>query len=154
MVLPATPAARRREELERRRARLDALDRITVMERKLNGVLRIEDTGAAAAPNASPPLRGGQDLDDFARRLATDDVLLWTGWTVNRAMDDEGPIAMSITYNDVTLSIANALELGVIDLLGRTNHIRLGLLVQGTPKHGEWVRPHAEAALPASRPGV
>lgn len=88
----------------------------------------------------------------FARSLADETILLWEGWTINRTLDDEGEVATGITYDWLTLSIEDALELGVIDLQGRTDRYKLGLLMQGGTMPGEWIRPHQTASRPAGRP--
>jgi hypothetical protein len=138
-LLPANPAARRREEEIRVR------ERLALMERKLDEVILKGFSGTEAA-KAPPPSPAVQDL---ALAIGQDRILLPPAVIISRTLNDEGDeVATTIRVGHLTFAIEEAVRLGVLTLEGRFSHYRAGVLPHSTPEPGAWVRPNREAEIP------
>jgi hypothetical protein len=122
-LLPANPAARRREEEIRVR------ERLALMERKLDEVILKGFSGTEAA-KAPPPSPAVQDL---ALAIGQDRILLPLAVIVSRTLNDEGDeVATAIRVGHLTFTIEEAVSLGVLTLDGRLNRPRLTTLLDAT----------------------
>jgi hypothetical protein len=140
MNLPASPAARRREEEVRIRQRLEAMD--SKLDACL-GTIGGAQPGGAKAPPPSPAVQ------DLARAIGQDRIFLPTAVLINRRLNDDGEEeATSIRVGHLTFTVQEAVNLGVLTLEGRFSHYRAGVLLHSTPEPGAWARPHWEAEIP------
>jgi hypothetical protein len=135
-LLPSNPASRRAEEAARERQRTEALDRIALMERKL-------DTAIMGSNAPSPAIQ------DLALAIGQDRLLLPLAVTISRTLNDEGEeVATAIRVGHLTFTIEEAVRLGVLTPEGRFSHYRAGVLLHSTPEPGTWVRPNQGASIP------
>jgi hypothetical protein len=138
MNLPASPTARRAEEMVRARQRMEALDRLAAMERKLDSALRddvilnggAQPGGAKAPPPPATPLSTA--LDRLARRLGSDEALLPGACVIERRLEGDDEVAIGFTVQHLHFTIREAFDLGVLTLDGRLNRSRLTTLLNAT----------------------
>jgi hypothetical protein len=115
-LLPASPAAARRELEVRERAGAESYDRGHTDARP--GSSR---PLTPTAPNARPAGSADPAIRTLARKIGTDSILLPTSVRITRTMDDEGELATHIGFDHLTFSIEDALRLNVLSLDGRFN---------------------------------
>jgi hypothetical protein len=139
--MPASPSAHRKESIARLRAIEDGLDTVLVAT----------GGGASASPVPAPP----QDprVTALARDIGQDRILLPEAITIGRALVGDEEIATSITFDGLTVTIADALRYGILTPDGRFDHYRAGAIRHCMPREGELMRPHHLAALPG-RPSL
>lgn len=154
-LLPANPTSRRREEAIREAARTEAIDRVRAMEAKIDAQLAsqarlgMKDYTEGVASATSTPTPEAQAIQSLALAIGQDRILLPEAIIINRRLTEDGDeIATSIRVGHLTLTIAEAVRLGVLDLDGRFSHYRAGNLLHAIPQQGTWVRPHQAAAAP------
>jgi hypothetical protein len=132
MNLPASPAARKAEEVVRERARQDAIDRIRAMEAERDAAAK--SAGRHAEKLLSP-------VQDLALAIGQDRILLPAGVIVSRVLTEDGDeIATAIRVGRLTFTIEEAVRLGVLSPDGRFSHSRVTALLHSTPEPGAWVR--------------
>jgi hypothetical protein len=130
MNLPASPAARRREEEVRIRQRLEAMDRIAAMERTLDTAIMEMEVASAPSPTPATPLDAA--IDRLARRLGSDEVFLPGACVIERRLEGDDEVAIGFTVQHLHFTIEEAVRLGVLALDGRLNRSRLGTLLNAT----------------------
>jgi hypothetical protein len=151
--LPASPAARRREEAVRAEFRREAMDRL---EAKVDQLVEMTKGAAQAAP--TPPTVTEEDVEWAAEALAKPGALgLYPRGSiasvVTKLFDGETrTLATSITIWPLQpLSIREALECGLIKGASLQHHV-YERMVRELPERAERViRPHEQAAQPAAR---
>jgi hypothetical protein len=89
----------------------------------------------------------------LARDIGQDRILLPEAITIGRALVGDEEIATSITFEGLTVTIADALRYGILTPDGRFDHYRAGAIRHCMPREGELMRPHHLAALPG-RPSL
>jgi hypothetical protein len=133
MNLPASPTARRAEEMVRARQRMEALDRVALMERKLDAVILnggAQPGGTQAPPPPATPLDA--TIDRLARRLGSDEALLPGACVIERRLEGDDEVAIGFTVQHLHFTIREAFDLGVLALDGRLNRSRLTTLLNAT----------------------
>jgi hypothetical protein len=141
-MMPSDPAAHKRE-LEARRAQQQDADM-----RAFHGA-----GGAQASPTPKAP--ANTPARSLALDIGRDRILLPTAVTISRTFTEEGEeIATHISFGGrVTLTIAEAVREGVLDLDGRFSHYRAGIVLHRNPEPGSWVHPMGHSATqPAAGP--
>ena len=132
MNLPASPAARRREEEVRIRQRLEAMDS------KLDACLGTIGGAQAPPPPATPVDSSSSDastalaIDRLARRLGSDEVFLPGACVIERRLEGDDEVAIGFTVQHLHFTIREAFDLGVLTLDGRLNRPRLSGLLNAT----------------------
>ena len=132
MNLPASPAARRREEEVRIRQRLEAMDS------KLDACLGTIGGAQPSPPPATPLDSSSSDdstalaIDRLARRLGSDEVFLPGACVIERRLEGDDEVAIGFTVQHLHFTIREAFDLGVLTLDGRLNRPRLSGLLNAT----------------------
>jgi hypothetical protein len=162
-LLPASPAAARRELEIRERARAEAFER-GYARGCAYGIARLGGAASAASTTPTVEVAVAATPDPAIRTLALDigqdRLLLPTAVTISRtftsvadATEEGEEIATHISFGHVTLTIEEALHEGVLDLAGRFSHYRAGVILHNNPQPGSWTHPMGpDAAKPAARP--
>jgi hypothetical protein len=141
--MPASPSAHRKESIARLRAIEDGLDKVLV------------GAGMGGGATRSPaPVPVDPRVIALAHEIGQDRILLPEAITINRAWTEDGEmIATSITFDGLTVTIADALRYGILTPDGRFDHYRAGAIRHCMPRAGELKRPNHLAALPG-RPSL
>jgi hypothetical protein len=137
MNLPASPAARRREEEVRIRQRLEAMD--SKLDACLGTIGGAQPGGAQAPPPPATPLDSSVSdastalpIDRLARRLGSDEVFLPGACVIERRLEGDDEVAIGFTVQHLHFTIREAFDLGVLTLDGRLNRPRLSGLLNAT----------------------
>jgi hypothetical protein len=156
-LLPASPAARRREEAVRAEFRREALDRI---EGKLDTLVGMMKGGAKALPQ--PTIITEADVDDLALDLADGAVILPRGAVVSKVTqlfgDECRHLATQVTVGLLQWTPRQLLEQGLVKG-NRWDWSLYQRLVSAVPERVDrWTRPYEvrgpEATLRIDARGV
>ena len=150
-LLPASPAARRREEAVRAEFRREAFDRI---EGKLDTLVGMMKGGAKALPQ--PTIITEADVDDLALDLSDGAVILPRGAVVSKVTqlfgDECRHLATQVTVGLLQWTPRQLLEQGLVKG-NRWDWSLYQRLVSAVPERVDrWTRPHEAAEVPADEP--
>jgi hypothetical protein len=154
MNLPASPTARRAEEMVRARQRMEALDRVAAMERTLDTAIMEMEAASAPSPTPEPIEPTADDVTFVGEVLASYDSIPvghTCSWTSRR---DAPPLVTALSVAGLgAFSIADAIRVGLLTTGGsfvRSTYERL--LAERPGNSGRWLHPSGNAANPVFEP--